>query len=98
MLPRAICFYASSLTPPSQQELVANFVLDYVPNMAGPTNVASPLASEPKENGQVGTAAGDEERAGGASEGHEAADAANGKHHPSFKPSSVLAKTDYVTW
>ncbi|KAI4136665.1 MAG: hypothetical protein LQ341_005508 [Variospora aurantia] len=45
--------------------------------MAGPTNVASPLASEPKENGQVGTAAGDEERAGGASEGHEAAEAAN---------------------
>ncbi|KAL8970262.1 MAG: hypothetical protein Q9197_003899 [Variospora fuerteventurae] len=45
--------------------------------MAGPTNVASPFASEPKENGQVGTSAGDEERAGGASEGHEVAEAAN---------------------
>lgn len=58
--------------------------------MAEPANTASPPAvakpSKPKENGQVGEAAGVEQVAGGASEGHEANESVGGKLHRYFMP------------
>ncbi|KAL8962522.1 MAG: hypothetical protein Q9193_001076 [Seirophora villosa] len=52
--------------------------------MAESTNAASAPASEPKESGQVGAAAGDAQKAGGSGEGYGATDAADGERHCSF--------------
>ncbi|KAL8944159.1 MAG: hypothetical protein Q9216_000583 [Gyalolechia sp. 2 TL-2023] len=69
--------------------------------MAESVNAASSpalgKASEPEENGQVGAGAGDKHTAGGASEGHEAANATGDSHPAVSKPNGTAKAKSAAT-